>query len=404
MNLIEQDFLHLSQQFYSSYLERLEATGLTDFDGLMQKAAAKVWDGSTEFLRRSRNGELRRIRFLFIDEYQDFSLLFHHLLEAIRAQNPTIRVFCVGDDWQAINGFAGSDLKFYRDFESTFQPACVLKLATNYRSGAKIVASGNAIMLGLEPPGRARAGADSGLVEVSDLATFRPTPPEESRHSADISSAAVVRLVAGAISRKMDVVLLSRTNWIPWPVEYLDNKGSPIDQKTLNAWRRVPDGEDEHGPELYAFLALVRSRLPEDFKRHVTISTVHSYKGKQQQAVIILDAFQRRYPLVHPDWIFTRILGTSLDSVVAEERRLFYVATTRAKNHLIYFTRDGEKSEFLQNISQLRKVEWREYPVPAVAPELARVTVRIGNQKTKGSSPTQAIRELLKAERLSGAA
>jgi DNA helicase-4 len=56
-----------------------------------------------------------------IDEFQDFSQMFFELIDAIRSQNVTTRVFCVGDDWQAINGFAGSDLRFLRTSVNTFR-------------------------------------------------------------------------------------------------------------------------------------------------------------------------------------------------------------------------------------------------------------------------------------------
>ena len=81
-----------------------------------------------------------------IDEYQDFSELFHRLMEAIRKQNPQARFFCVGDDWQAINGFAGSDLRFFQDFTHDFPDSRKLHLTTNYRSGKSIVNVGNALM------------------------------------------------------------------------------------------------------------------------------------------------------------------------------------------------------------------------------------------------------------------
>ena len=58
-------------------------------------------------------GDLKQIRYVLIDEYQDFSELFYRLVQAVREQNPRARFFCVGDDWQAINGFAGSDLRFF---------------------------------------------------------------------------------------------------------------------------------------------------------------------------------------------------------------------------------------------------------------------------------------------------
>ena len=143
---IEQGFLSLAQKFYEFYLKRLQATGEEDFDGIMQKAAKIVATGTTEFRPRSGPGNLERIRYVLIDEYQDFSELFYRLMKAVREQNPHARFFCVGDDWQAINGFAGSDLCFFQNFEQFFEDSRELPVATNYRSAKAIVNVGNALM------------------------------------------------------------------------------------------------------------------------------------------------------------------------------------------------------------------------------------------------------------------
>ena len=89
---------------------------------------------------------------------------------------------------------------------------------------------------------------------------------------------------------------------------------------------------------LDSFLELVRSYLPEESRKLVTISTAHKYKGLQKDVVIILDAIPRCYPLIHPDLMFTRVFGDSIESVVNEERRLFYVALTRAVETLLGLT------------------------------------------------------------------
>ena len=147
--------MNLAQVFYKSYLERLQATGEEDFGGVMQKAAEIVAAGKTVFRRKSGSGDLKRIRYVLIDEYQDFSELFHRLVQAIRGQNPRVRFFCVGDDWQAINGFAGSDLRFFQNFEQFFEDPRELPVATNYRSARTIVDVGNALMNGQGTPARA---------------------------------------------------------------------------------------------------------------------------------------------------------------------------------------------------------------------------------------------------------
>ncbi len=146
---IEQQFLGIALELYRDYCGRAGTEKEEDFDELLRRAAQTVTRGETAFKTRSGGrGDLRELRYLFIDEYQDFSDLFHRLIEAVRLQNPSLQVFCVGDDWQAINGFAGSDLRFYEGFQNYFERSRQLHLLTNYRSHADIVRVGNALMQG----------------------------------------------------------------------------------------------------------------------------------------------------------------------------------------------------------------------------------------------------------------
>lgn len=373
---IEQQFLDLVQVFYRGYLERLQTTGEEDFDGLMQKAAQVVSAGQTIFRRQSGTGDLRRLRYVLIDEYQDFSDLFHRLISAIQVQNPQAQFFCVGDDWQAINGFAGSDLSFYQKFTQYFQAASTLKITTNYRSTSTIVRVGNDLMQGLGTPARVYQQT-SGKVEIVNLDSFRPTIKEKEEHRSDDFTPAVLRLLRKLIQDGKEVVLLSRKNSLPWPI-YDGQKSYASSGKTLDR-----------------FLELIRSYLPETSRSAVTISTAHGYKGLEKKVVILLDAVPCCYPLLHPDWIFTRILGDSLEQIIAEERRLFYVALTRAVEQVFIITEGRNRSPFLDDLEQQRnlpRLNWSDY----VSTES--ITVKVGNQDGRGSAPTYAIMPLLKAE------
>ena len=376
---VEERFLSLVQVFYKSYLERLQATGEEDYDGLMQKAAECVAAGETVFRRKSGTGDLKRIRYVLIDEYQDFSELFHRLMEAVQKQNPHARFFCVGDDWQAINGFAGSDLRFFQNFEQFFEDSHELPVATNYRSAKAIVNVGNALMRGQGILARAHKTM-TGKVAIADLATFEPTPQEERENLGDNSTLAVLRLVNKSINDGKNVVLLSRKKKsLPWYVNYRDQRNPSI-----------KSGLDR-------FLGLLRARLPDELSEKVAISTTHGYKGLQQDVVIVLDAVPQCYPLIHPDLIFTRIFGDSIERVVNEERRLFYVALTRAVEELFILTEKDNFSPFLEDLERnikLSKLAWSDYPPLEGKTEY--ITIRVGNQNGRGPEPTMKIKKLLK--------
>lgn len=358
LSSVEEQFLEIAQHLYGAYLDRLNATGEDDFDGLMQRAVNNISEGQTIFESKSGRGDLKEIRYIFIDEYQDFSDLFFKLVDATREKNDRIEFFCIGDEWQAINRFAGSDLKFYKNFQQYFSPSCELHLHTNYRSSKSIVELGNALMEGLGEPSKTDK-SDNGTILLVDLKNFTPSNRENERHAGDKITPAVLRLISKLLSDDKNVVLLSRTN------TFKKN-------------------------ELDSYSDKIRSYFPEELRDRISTSTVHKYKGLEKGAVIILDAVLRRYPLIHPDWIFTRILGDDIEGIISEEKRLFYVALTRAKDTLIILTQEP-KAPFLQDITSritLDCVDWDSYP--SVKDENRRLTVQVVGD-------TYSIRGLLKA-------
>ena len=375
---VEAMFLSLAHQLYVSYLERLSATGEEDFDGLMERAAAAINEGKSSFERKSGNGDLALLRYVCIDEFQDFSDLFYRLLGSVRKKNPIMQLFCVGDDWQAINGFAGSDLKFFNHFEEHIGKSRRLYISTNYRSSNSIVAVGNALMKGLGKPAVSHKKT-AGTVLVADLSKFEPSLIEKQRNRGDIITPAVSRLANKALAAGIDVVMLSRRNTLPWFVNYQDQTGG-----------------NRRG--LARYLDLVRSFFPKGLKERISISTAHKYKGLEKPMVIVLDAVARSYPLIHPDWAFSRILGDSPEKISEEERRLFYVALTRAVDTLVVVTEERSKSPFLEELEcayPLRSINWADYP--SVRGPKTRLFVKIGNQDRRGGAPTIAIKDFLKA-------
>ena len=378
LSSVEAMFLDLANQLYVAYLDRLSATGEEDFDGLMQRAAEAISSGLTAFQRKSGSGNLAALRYICIDEFQDFSDLFYRLLSAIRERNQKIELFCVGDDWQAINGFAGSDPRFFENFEVYVGESRRLYISTNYRSSNAIVAVGNMLMDGLGKPVVAYKKS-IGKVLVSDLNNFEPSLIEKQRHRGDIITPAVSRLANKALADGIDVVMLCRRNTLPWFINYQDQVGGGARGLTR-------------------YLDLVRSFFPKCLKERISISTAHKYKGLEKLMVIVLDAVARSYPLIHPDWAFSRILGDSLEKITKEERRLLYVTLTRAVDTLVIITEGRSKSPFLEELERkqpLSAINWANYP--PIRGLTTRLVVKVGNQERRGGGPTFAIKDLLKA-------
>lgn len=359
----EELFLQVGASVYRGYLERLALTSSEDFDGLMWRSIKLLRDGNSRFARdRGREqGDVTHLRYVMIDEFQDFSEMFYQLVDAVRARNGRVQFFCVGDDWQAINAFAGSDLGFFKDFPRYFHNTSRRYVRTNYRSPVSIVDVGNALMSGKGESATAKR-SDRGRVLLCRLDQFSPTAPEQARHNGDEITPAVLRLARSFLDRGLDVVMLSRRNAVPWYVNKSRARG-----RTVNA--------------LELFGEHIRSFLPEDDRGRVAVSTAHKFKGLERSAVIILDAVIQSYPLIHPNWVFLRVFGDTVDRIEEEERRLFYVALTRAQDSLAIVTDEATESPYLDDIrrgSSLTLVSWNDLP-PVASLDGARLDIRVSN-------------------------
>lgn len=104
-----------------------------------------------------------------------------------------------------------------------------------------------------------------------------------------------------------------------------------------------------------------------DFENKVKVSTVHSYKGLQADLVIILRACEGVFPLMHPDTLLFGMFGDDFVTQAEDERRLFYVALTRAKEKLYLLTEEGRESIFLDQANIPVKI-WGSSAEPAGYP------------------------------------
>jgi len=322
-------FLRIVNESYRRYLSTLEMNGADDFDGFMERASNALRSGISKFERRSGLCNIRKLKQIYIDEFQDFSHLFAEMLNATLKLAENTSLFCVGDNWQAINGFAGSDLRFFDSFEASYSDSIRLISAKNYRSCTSVVNLGNALMQGLGAPATVgNVNIGHGLVNTIDLSNLDLSPTERDRFDNDDLMAIILRIFSDAIRKDGDLVLLSRTKNVPSSFGYVSDNG--------------------YVSTLEGFLTRIRKFIPEELRDRIKVSTAHGFKGLEAHTVVIIDAFKRRYPLLHPRLKFVRFSGLTEEQQIAEDRRLFYVAITRAKHQLFLITDSRRTCDFLE--------------------------------------------------------
>ena len=165
LQLFYQLALRVYREYETELAERERWILTTCFVKLPRKSRGRV-PMPVSILAKERFVKIGDLRWSLVDEYQDFSELYYRLLSAILEANPKIRLMAVGDDWQAINGFAGAELRFFTDFSRYFPGAGESTIATNYRSARSVVTWGNRLINGLGPEARPREGALTGETKV----------------------------------------------------------------------------------------------------------------------------------------------------------------------------------------------------------------------------------------------
>ena len=373
---IERQFHKISFSIYKEYLDTLFKDNKEDFDGLISRACTCIQNGQTDFDKGSFRGSLKNLRFIMVDEYQDFSYLFDKLLETVRSVCPQAGVFCVGDDWQAINAFAGSDVMYFQDFNRRYNDAQRCFVKKNYRSAKRIVSVGCNLMSDGSGDSQIIANSsEEGTVAIGYYDQFVPTIDEQNIFQTDLLTPAVLRIIAHFLRQGKNVVLLFRTN----------------DRLPLSV--KIPD--EIKGKQRDRFTTHVKSFFPPDIRSRISSSTTHQYKGKEEDAVIIMDAMTSYYPLIHPTWVFLQVFGDTLNKLIEDERRLFYVAVTRAKTDLVLLTTLKDKSPFLNELGEIGTLRWDA--LPAFELERRKTRIEVVSQEGYGSKPTVNIKELLKS-------
>ncbi len=123
---------------YRLYDAALKADNAVDFDNILLLTRDLLH--SHEDLREAYR---KRFQYLLVDEYQDTNNLQEALTRLLSRDG---RLFCVGDDWQAIYSFRGSNVDHFLNFTRTYPKAKIFRLEQNYRSADEIVHLANALI------------------------------------------------------------------------------------------------------------------------------------------------------------------------------------------------------------------------------------------------------------------
>lgn len=267
---------------YERYNEELKNKGLIDFTDAILKA--------TEICRSTNHVEYE---YIIVDEFQDISVDRYKFLLALRSGKT--KLYCVGDDWQSIYRFSGSDMALFNQFSDFFGPTEINKIETTYRFGEPLV------------------GLSSKFIQKNDSQIKKSIRPFNPLCNTDLHFHSYERSnYCDTIVQIVDSIPLDKTI-------FLIGRYSFDDYYLSFKFKYIKEGN-----HFFYYIS----------NRKIEFLTVHKSKGLEADYVILLQCNKDTYgfpSLVNDDPVLNYVLTKGDKYPFGEERRLFYVAITRAK-------------------------------------------------------------------------
>lgn len=303
----ERLFLSLYEPAESKWREMLKQSGETDFEMMMRQAAEIIENGKWE----------NPYPLIMVDEFQDTSQLRARILKAL-LRTPKTRLFAVGDDWQSINRFAGSDLSIMRDFSEHFGESEKLYLNKTFR-------------------------CSSGICEVSGK-FIRRNPDQIVKKVEPAFSLPGCSVSLLLIGDKDDVITAVTSE-----LERLNRLNSGSEKKktvaVLGRFHKDLNGLKNN---------LTRTKLQSYPYLEVLFSTIHGSKGLEYDYVIVAKMEKGKYlgfPCqIEDNPLLDLVMPKKESYEFAEERRLWYVAVTRARSSVTIIANRESRSEFTEEL------------------------------------------------------
>jgi DNA helicase-4 len=351
-------FLDLFEIVFDEYQSYLASEGTIDFADMIREATEIVNSGLATI----------ELDYLLVDEFQDISRGRAAFVRAILAQNPECRLVAVGDDWQSIYRFAGSDIGVMVEFEQIYGDTQRVDLTQTHRFGTSTLQATSKFIQ--ENPQQLRKSLTAARADDG--------PSIEIISSQAASKSVIERAaVATATARLTDAV---PDVDVEVPAEDSDPEAqdtTPQSEEQAGAealgdvFQRIAAEAPEASVLVLGRYRFLEKRLKDQRKipggLKPTFSTVHKAKGIEADYVVIVDVVTGKYGFpseIEDDPVMNLVLAVEQKIANAEERRLFYVAATRARRKTYILTDGHRRSQF---VDELEMPGYRAWVLPSEA-------------------------------------
>ena len=322
-------FLEICKECYLEYQRTLSRNNAVDFQDMINDAARALREVAA--LK-----EKLHFKYIIIDEYQDISRQRFDLAQEL-SKVTNAKIVAVGDDWQSIFAFSGSDVTLFTKFCEKMGYGEELKITRTYRNAQEVINIAGGFIQKNSAQIKKDLSSPKHIEDPVIVVSYDDSPKKWNERATEggplHKMAQALEYSIGEIvarhGEKTSILLIGRYNY---------------DGEALS---RTGNFEyNSHGNKV------VSKKYPQV---DITFLTAHSSKGLGYDNVIIINAKDAVYGFpskIEDDPVMKLVIKQADEMEYAEERRLFYVALTRTKNRVYIIAPEKHPSEFVLEIKE----------------------------------------------------
>lgn len=315
-------FLTICEQCYYEYSKCLKERNAIDFEDMINESARIIRDEQLK-------GEKLKFKYIIVDEYQDISRQRFNLTKEL-SNLCDAKVIAVGDDWQSIYAYAGSDITLFTKFKESFGYGQELSITRTYRNAQELIDIAGGFIQ------KNSAQIKKALVSpkhISDPVVVRTYTENVDRKQYE-GRGGKFFLIGETVESLMDEILKEKP----------DSSILLLGRYGFDAYNLGKSADFKYDEKTGNVYSQKYNAVYLDFM------TVHRAKGLGYDNVIIVNGRNDVYGFpskIEDDPVLNYVVKTDHAIEYAEERRLFYVALTRTKNRVYIVVPEEHPSEFV---------------------------------------------------------
>lgn len=318
-------FLDICEQCYHEYSKRLKEKNAIDFEDMIN-------DSSKIIHEQEVSGKKLDFKYIIVDEYQDISRQRFNLTKEL-SNLCNAKIIAVGDDWQSIYAYAGSDITLFTHFKEAFGYGLELSITKTYRNAQEVIDIAGGFIQKNNSQIKKALVSHKHIQDPIIIETYTEDVDRKQYDGKGGKYYLIGKTVENVIKHILQenpassILLLGRYGFDAYNLGR--SSDFVYDEKTGNLYSKTFENKP------------------------IEFLTVHRAKGLGYDNVIIINARNEVYGFpsqVQEDPVLKFVVKDDHSIEYAEERRLFYVALTRTKNRVYIVTPKEHPSEFVTEL------------------------------------------------------